>query len=109
MTSGRRRFRARHYAAIAHRRRSGLRLLLLVVPLGVVLVGCGPPSVNGVDATSNGVPIVRNCGTYISGVRVLDADSRRLVWAAGVSSDVPTRNARSVSQVTVGQLPDTTW
>src|SRR4051812_46377017 len=98
-----------HCAAMARRRKHGLRLLPVVALLGVLLGGCSPPSINGVDATSDGVPIVRNCGAYISGVRVIDADSRRLVWAAGVSSGVPTRSARSVGQVTIGQLPDSTW
>src|SRR5262245_26078218 len=83
------------------------------LPLGVaaglfLLAGCGPPDKVGVRFESAGEPVVTNCGTWISGIRVSDADTGRVIWEA---SAVPAHNGglQTVDHVRLGELPGAGW
>jgi hypothetical protein len=76
--------------------------------LAAVIAGCSAANVNGVDATGDRVPIVRNCGTWIVGIRVLDAESRRVLWAASEHPE-GSGSRHGVAEIAVGRLPDSSW
>jgi Protein of unknown function (DUF2510) len=74
---------------------------------GLVLTACSPPDRPAVKLSSDGSPVLLNCGTWIRGIEVYDADSGRLVWSAS-KQDLST--GYGVAEVEVGLLPtDADW
>jgi hypothetical protein len=73
-----------------------------------LLSGCSPPNEVGVRFDATDRPVVVNCGTWIDGVSVSDADTGRAVWAAHAT---PLRNGglQTRGYISVGTLPGSLW
>jgi hypothetical protein len=70
--------------------------------------GCVAVDRSGVRFDRRGDPAAVNCGTWISAVRVSDAETGRAVWAVEVSRR-GTRQEDDVGEVSLGVLPRPGW
>ena len=81
---------------------------LLGATLGATVVACSPADITGVTLADDGVPVLTNCGTWITEVEARDADTDRIVWSASMSpSAINERNG--VGGVELGRRPDRDW
>jgi hypothetical protein len=89
-----------------------LRVRTAAVILGGVLLtaglgGCTAADRSGVGLSPQGVPVVANCGAWITGVKVFDDQTGRLVWSAHASSS--TDSDSGLSAIRIGTFPPGRW
>lgn len=83
----------------------------LVLSFALVLVasGCSPRDAAGLEVRFDGTLVAVNCGTWIRGVRVTDADSGRAVWTSQATQTKNETGIDDVGEVVVGVLPSARW
>lgn len=80
---------------------------LVAALVGVAVAGTAPGcvarNVTGITVSRERVPMVTNCGTYLTSLEAKDADSGRVVWAARLRRVADSGGA---AEIGLGQLPD---
>jgi hypothetical protein len=74
----------------------------------VLLPACSPPDVTGITLTDERVPVVDNCGAFITRVEAVKAAGHRPVWSAHVTAEGLDDHG-GAAPVELGRLPDDDW
>lgn len=82
---------------------AGLGLAVLLLP------ACGPADRRGISLTDDGVPVVEDCGAYVTRVEAADAAAHRTIWAAHIPHDVWWEHGGAAGIVELGRLPSRDW
>lgn len=76
--------------------------------MAVLMTGCLAANHTGVRLGEDRLPVVVNCGTWISRVDVTDADNGRRVWAAHAARTAE-GGIDDVGSVVLGSVPGRRW
>jgi len=83
-------------------------LLAVALASAALLPACSPPDVTGITLTDERVPVVDNCGAFITRVQAADAAGHRPVWSAHIPAE-GLNDHGGAGLVELGRLPEDGW